>query len=127
MIKNKHKDIQMKKILLTTATLVALASPALAVELGNGWAFDSTVTLDYYVESENTEAIYEGELNYQLNDEVKLYAFTEVDLKDVHFDGVDLGVNYSPAQVQYLNLNAEIQLDSDLDYSELVLTAEVSF
>ena len=117
----------MKKILLTTATLVALASPALAVELGNGWAFDSTVTLDYYVESENTEAIYEGELNYQLNDEVKLYAFTEVDLKDVHFDGVDLGVNYSPAQVQYLNLNAEIQLDSDLDYSELVLTAEVSF
>jgi hypothetical protein len=127
MIKNKHKDIQMKKILLTTAALVALASPALAVELGNGWAFDSTVTLDYYVEAEDTVAVYEGELNYQVNDEVKLYAFTAVDLEDVHFEGIDLGVNYAPAQVQYLNFNAEIQLDDNLDYSELVVTAEVSF
>ncbi len=117
----------MKKILLTTAALVALASPALAVELGNGWAFDTTVTLDYYVESEDTVATYEGELNYQVNDEVKLYAYTEVDLEDVHFDGVDLGVNYSPAQVQYLNLNAEIQLDDNLEYNEFVVTAEVSF
>jgi hypothetical protein len=117
----------MKKILLTTATLIALASPALAIDLGNGWAFDNTVTLDYYVEAEDTSAVYEGELSYQLNEEVKLYAFTAVDLEDVRFNGVDLGVNYAPAQVQYMNFNAEIQLDDSLDYSELVLTAEVTF
>ena len=117
----------MKKILLTTAALVALASPALAVDLGNGWAFDSTVTLDYYVEAEDTSAVYEGELSYQVNGEVKLYAFTAVDLEDAHFNGLDLGVNYAPAQVQYLNFNAEVQLDDELNYNELVLTAEVSF
>lgn len=117
----------MKKILLTTATLIALASPALAVELGNGWALDNTVTLDYFVEAEDATAVYEAELNYHLNDEVKLYAFTAVDLEDVHFDGVDLGVNYAPAQIQYMNFNAEIQLDGSFDYQELVLTAEVTF
>lgn len=117
----------MKKILLTTATLIALASPALAAELGNGWAFDTTITLDYYVESEDTVATYEGELNYHVNDEVKLYLYTEVDLEDVQFDGVDLGVNYAPAQVKYVNFNAEVQLDDNLEYDELKLTAEVSF
>lgn len=117
----------MKKILLTTAALIALASPALAVDLGNGWAFDNTVTFDYYVEAEDTTAIYEGELSYQVNDEVKLYAYTEVDLEDVHFDGLDLGVNYAPTQVKYINFNAEVQLDDELNYDELVVTAEVSF
>lgn len=117
----------MKKLLLTTATVLALASPALAVDLGNGWALDNTVTLDYYVEAEDTTAVYEAELNYQLNSEVKLYAYTEVDLEDVHFDGLDLGVNYAPAQVQYMSFNAEVQLDDNLNYDELVLTAEVNF
>lgn len=117
----------MKKILLTTAALVALASPALAVDLGNGWALDNTVTLEYFVEAEDATAAYEAELNYQVTDEVKLYAFTEVDLEDVRFEGVDLGVNYAPAQVEYVNFNAEIQLDDSFDYQELVLTAEVTF
>jgi len=117
----------MKKLLLTSAVVAALATPALALDLGNGWALDNTATLDYYVEAEDVTAVYEAELSYKVNDEVKLYAYTEVDLEDVHFDGLDLGVNYAPAQVQYINFNAEVQLDGSLDYEELVLTAEVNF
>jgi hypothetical protein len=117
----------MKKLLITTAALFALATPALAIDLGNGWAFDNTVTLEYFVEAEETEATYEAELSYSLSDQLYVYAFTEVDLRNVNFDGLDLGVNYSPAQIEYLNLNAEIRLDDELSYDELVLTAEVRF
>lgn len=117
----------MTKLLLTTAAVFALATPALAIELGNGFAFDNTVTLEYAVEAEDTVATYEADLNYQLNDEVSLYAFTEVDLQDVDFTGLDLGVDYSPAKLSAVQFNAEIQLDDQLRYDELVLSAEVSF
>lgn len=117
----------MKKILLTTAALFTLATPALAIDLGNGWAFDNTVTLEYYVEAEDTDATYEAKLSYAVGAEVSLYAYTEVDLEDVDFTGLDLGVNYAPEQLKYLNFNAELQLDDELSYNELVLTAEVSF
>ena len=117
----------MKKLLLTTATMFALATPALAVDLGNGWAFDNTVTLEYFVEAEDTDATYEAELSYAWGSEVTLYAYTEVDLEDIDFTGLDLGVNYAPEQLKYVNFNAEVQLDDDLSYDELVLTAEVRF
>jgi hypothetical protein len=117
----------MKKLLITTAALFALATPALAIDLGNGWVFDNTVTLEYFVEAETTAATYEAELSYALNTEVTLYAYTEVDLKDVDFTGLDLGVNYAPDQLKYVNFNAEVQLDDKFSYNELVLTAEVRF
>lgn len=117
----------MKKLLLTTAALFTLATPSLAIDLGNGWAFDNTITLEYFVEAEDTDATYEAELSYAMGADVTLYAYTEVDLKDVDFTGLDLGVNYAPEQLKYVNFNAEVQLDDELSYNELVLTAEVNF
>ena len=117
----------MKNVLLTTAAMLALASPALAMELGNGWAFDNAVTIEYSAEAKETAATYEADLNFQLNDEVSLYAFTEVDLQDVAFDGADLGVSYTPAQLTAVTLNAEVQLDNELRYDEFVMSAKLSF
>lgn len=117
----------MTKLLLTTAALFALATPALAIELGNGFAFDNTVTLEYSVEAEDTTATYEADLNYQLNDQTSLYAYTEVDLEDVDFTGLDVGVNFTPAQLSAVEFTAEVQFDDELHYDELVLSAEVNF
>ena len=117
----------MNKILVTTVALVALTSPAMAIDLGNSWAFDNTITLEYFVEAEDTQATYEAELNYAFNDQLYAYAYTGIDLTDVNFEGLDLGVNYAPAQLKYVNFNAEVRLDDKLSYNELVVSAEVNF
>jgi hypothetical protein len=117
----------MKKLLLTTATLFALATPAIAIDLGNGWAFDNTVTLEYFVEAGKTEASYEAELKYAFNDQLYAYTATKIDLQNVNFGGLDFGVNYAPAQLKYATFNAEMRLDNELSYKDVVLTAEIRF
>lgn len=117
----------MKNLLITTAALVVLAMPAAALDLGNGFTLDNTVGVDYSVEGDAFTTLYEGEVSYNVTDEVRLYAYTDVDLQDVAFTGVDVGAEYSPASAQYLTLTAEAQFDDSINYTDLVLSAELSF
>ncbi len=117
----------MKKIILASAAIAALATPTLAVDLGRGWALNNTVTLEYFVEAEDAVATYEAELTYSVNDQLSLYAYTEIDLEDIDFVGLDLGATYNPAQLEIAEFNIEAQFDNDLEYQELVLSAELQF
>lgn len=117
----------MKNILITTAALITLAMPAAALDLGNGFTFDNTVGVDYSVENDAFTSLYEGEVSYNVTDEVRLYAYSDIDLQDVAFTGIDLGAEYSPASATYVTLTAEAQFDENVEYTDLVLSAELSF
>ena len=117
----------MKNLLITSAVLAAFATPSLAVELGNGFAYDTTLTAEYSVEADTFTTPYEGELNYDLAAGLKAYADTTVDLQELDFTGVDLGLEYVPAKFDKLTITTEAQFDADLEYSDLVVTAELEF
>lgn len=117
----------MKTLLITTAALVALAMPAAALDLGNGVAFDNTVSVDYSVEGDSFTTLYEGEVGYSVTEEVRVYAYTDVDLQDIAFTGVDIGAEYTPATAKFVTLSAEAQFDENIEYTDLVLSAELSF
>lgn len=117
----------MKKLLITSALFAVLATPTLAFDLGRGFVLDNTVTAEYSVETEVFTTLYEAEVNYAFDNGVLAYAQTEIDLQDVDFNGLDLGLEYVPAELDQLTLTTEVQFDSDLNYSDVVLTAEVKF
>lgn len=117
----------MKNLLITSAVLAAFATPSLAVELGKGFAYDSTITAEYSVETENFTTVYEGELNYDLSTGLKVYAYTAVDLQDIDFTGVDIGLEYVPTKFDKLTITTEAQFNADLEYSDLIITAELKF
>lgn len=117
----------MKNLLITTAVLATFAVPAMAADLGNGFILDTTISTEYSVENDKLSAFYEGQLNYAFGNGFNAYAYTEVDLRDPEFVGLDLGVEYNRAELQALTLTAEVQLDDKLEYSDLVLKAELEF
>lgn len=117
----------MKTLIIAATIASAFALPAAALDLGNGFTLDNTVTLEYHVEADTTVADFETELTYSVSEQVSVYAYTYVDLKDVDFTGIDLGVDYTPAQVKNLVLNAEAQFDDSFEYQELVISAEYKF
>ena len=117
----------MKNVLIVSALLATLATPSLAFDLGRGFVLDNTVTAEYSVETDVFTSIYEAEVNYVFDNGVLAYAQTEIDLQDIDFTGLNLGVEYAPVAFNELTLNTEVQFDSDLNYSDLVLTAEVKF
>lgn len=117
----------MKNLLITAAVLTMLAAPAMATDLGNGFALDTTVSTEYSVEQGKLSAFYEGQLNYAIGSGFSAYAYTEVDLRDPEFTGLDLGVEYNASELEAVTLAAEVQLDDKLEYSDLVLKAELEF
>lgn len=117
----------MKNLLITAAAVTTLAAPAMAADFGNGFALDTTVSAEYSVEQDNLSAIYEGQLNYAIGKGFSTYAYTEVDLRDPEFTGLDLGIEYNSYELEALTIAAEVQLDDSLEYSDLVLKAELEF
>lgn len=117
----------MKNLLITSAVLALFATPSLALDLGNGLAWDNTVTAEYSVETEIFTSVYETEFNYSFDNGLVAYAQTEIDLQAVDFTGLDLGLEYVPAKFNKLTVTTEAQFDSDLNYTDVVLTAEVKF
>lgn len=120
----------MKSIMLATVALFGFVGAASALELGQSGVFlDNTTTATYSVETDVFTATHELNLNYNIADKTTVYALTEVDLSDVDFVGLELGVDYAAwAQgSNEVNLNAHVLLNEDLDYTDTVVELEVKF
>lgn len=117
----------MKNVLIASAVLAMLASPSLAFEVGQGFAFDSTVNAEYSVEARQFTTSYTGELNYEVTTSVTAYVDTTVDLQNIDFTGANLGVEYVPTTFDKLTVNAEAQFNEDLQYTDTVIYAELKF
>lgn len=120
----------MKKIILAAFAAFALAGQASAFELGKTGVFlDNTTTLEYSLENSDwNTTTHELNLNYTLeNAPLTVYALTEVDLRDVEFAGLEVGVDYFVERAGDLTLNAAIRTDANLDYTDAVIGAEFKF
>lgn len=122
----------MNKTLITMVTMtLLLATPALAIDFGNGLSLENTIHLEYSKEASSFDAsYYEAELGYAVNDSLNLYADTTIalgNLKELNFSGVNLGVEFAPPTELDLLINVEAQFDQDLQYSDVVIYAELEF
>jgi opacity protein-like surface antigen len=117
----------MKKLLITSTILTLLATPALALDFGNGIALNNTITAEYSVETDVFTTTYEPQLQYSLGNGVVAYAETLIDLQDIDFVGLDIGLEYTPAKFDKLTVTTEVQFDADLGYSDVVVKAELTF
>ena len=117
----------MKNLLITSAVLAMLATPSLALQLTEKLSFDTTVKAAYSVETDIFAASNSFELNYQAKDGLAVYLDTAVDLQDIDFNGANLGVSYTPASFEKITITTEAQFDANLDYSDLVISAELTF
>jgi len=117
----------MKNLLITSAVLAMLAAPAMAVELGKGLAFDSTISTAYSVEVEEFSSSYEGELNYAITPDLTAYFNTTFDLQEMDSTGSILGIDYVPAKLNNLTVTVQAAYDADLEYTDTVISAELTF
>ena len=118
----------MKKLLLVAASALVLgATTASAVELGNGWAWDTTVTGAYEIKSEDFTLGMESEVNYTLDNGVFIYATALFDVEDPTFLGSEIGIEYTPPQADLVTLSAFVELDEDFNDSASTLQVELSF
>lgn len=117
----------MKNLLITSAVLAMLATPSLAVELGKGFALDTTISTHYSVELEEFASFYEGELNYAVTPDLTAYVNSTVELQDFTSVGTTLGLEYVPSSFDKLTLTVEGIYDTDLEYRDTVISAELSF
>ena len=117
----------MKKLLITIAALVMLATPSLALELGKGFALENDINASYTLDAKDFAISDKLELSYSVTSDAKVYLDSTLDLQDIDFNGANLGVEYVPASFNKLTLNAEAQFDQDLEYTDTVVYAELKF
>jgi hypothetical protein len=117
----------MKNLLITSAVLAMLATPSLALQLTEKLSFDTTVKAVYSVETDVFAASNSFELNYEVNDGLGVYVDTAINLQDIDFNGANLGVSYTPTSFNKFTVTTEAQFDANLDYSDLVISAELKF
>lgn len=117
----------MKNLLITSAVLAMLATPSLALQLNDKLSFNNDVVAAYSVETDVFSASNTFELNYEVRDGLEVYFDSTIDLQDIDFSGANLGVSYTPASFNKITVTTEAQFDANLDYSDLVISAELKF
>jgi len=96
------------------------------MELGNNWAWDNTVSAVYDVEAQDFSAGFETELNYTLDNGVKMYASTSFDLRDAEFTGMNVGMEYEVGSPD-VTMGAWVALDSNLEYENAFISVSWDF
>lgn len=118
----------MKTFLMTAAAVLALsAGAASALDFGNGFALDNEVYTAYEVNAETTTLEYTANLNYVFAEGAVAYVETTVDLQDIAYDGVELGVTYQLPTAADIQLGAWTTYDADWNNDKVVLEATLSF
>lgn len=115
----------MKNIIAILAAALAVSATSVkAADLGKGFALDSTTTFTYQVEASDFVANQELELNYQIVDGLTAFAYTQTNIRDVSFTGLDLGARYA---INNFEVESAVQFDTDLEYTELYVTLQLNF
>ena len=119
----------MNKHILALATVTALAmvpATAHAFEIGESSYLDNTFEYVYSIENTDFEATFETELGTALTKDITIYALAEVDLRKEDFTGLELGVDYAIPE-GHLIMTGAVLLDSNLEYTDVELRAEIKF
>jgi hypothetical protein len=114
----------MRNIIAMLAALTVSTTAAQAIDLGKSFAIDSTTTFTYQVEAEDYVANQELELNYLIRNGFTAFAYTQTNLRDVNFTGLDIGARYT---LNNFEVESAVQLDADLEYTEAYVSLEIKF
>jgi hypothetical protein len=115
----------MKNIIGILAAALALSATSVkAADLGKGFALDSASTFTYEVEADNFIANQELELSYSITEGLTAFAYTQTNLRDLSFTGLDIGARYT---INNFEVESAVQLDENFKYSELYVTLELNF
>jgi hypothetical protein len=114
----------MRNIIAMLAALTVSTTAAQAIDLGKGFAIDSTTTFTYQVEAEDYVANQELELTYLVRNGFTAFAYTQTNLRDVNFTGLDIGARYT---FNNFEVESAVQLDADLGYTEAYVSLEIKF
>ncbi len=129
----------MKKILLATAAIFAMASSASALDFGNGLALDVELVTEYNTDSSTVTSVLTPTLGYAPIEGLSVWAETDLSIYDGSdfislsgdaFEGAVLGATYVPnvdlgkASVEaYLENN----FDGDFEYVDSIVGLSLSF
>ncbi len=128
----------MKKILLATAAVFAMASSASALDFGNGLALNTEVNGEYNTGTELFVVTLTPELAYAPVEGLGVYVSTDFALfdgdnvisSDTAFTGLTLGATYvpnldlGPASVEAY---VETEFDEDFEAGDVLVGATFSF
>jgi hypothetical protein len=117
----------MKNILLAGVAFFGLATAANAFELGYGVTLDNTLEFVYSVETENFTSTYEPELSYRIDQDWRAFALTEIDLQDINFVGMEIGIEWEPQAYEFVTFTTTAFFDNGMNYTDVEIMLEVRF
>ena len=129
----------MKKILLATAAIFAMASSASALDFGNGLALDTELVTEYNTDTSTVTSVLTPRLGYAPVEGLAIWAETDLSIYDgndfIKFEGSAFGggvlgatyvpnVDLGPASVEaYIENN----FDGDFGYVDSIVGVTLSF
>jgi len=129
----------MKKILLATAAVFAMASSASALDFGNGLALDTEIVTEYNTDTSTVTSVLTPRLGYAPVEGLAIWAETDLSIYDgndfIKFEGSAFGggvlgatyvpnVDLGPASVEaYIENN----FDGDFGYVDSLVGVSLSF
>ena len=129
----------MKKILLATAAVFAMASSASALDFGNGLALDTELVTEYNTDTSTVTSVLTPRLGYAPAEGLAIWAETDLSIYDgndfIKFEGSAFGggvlgatyvpnVDLGPASVEaYIENN----FDGDFGYVDSLVGVSLSF
>ena len=129
----------MKKILLATAAVFAMASSASALDFGNGLALDTEIVTEYNTDTSTVTSVLTPRLGYAPVEGLAIWAETDLSIYDgndfIKFEGSAFGggvlgatyvpnVDLGPASVEaYIENN----FDGDFGYVDSIVGVTLSF
>lgn len=129
----------MKKILLATAAVFAMASSASALDFGNGLALDTEFVTEYNTDTTTITSVITPRLGYAPVEGLAVWAETElaiyngtdfIKFDSTAFEGAVLGATYVP-NVSFGPLTAEAYIennfDGDFSYVDSIVGLELNF
>lgn len=128
----------MKKILLATAAVFAMASSASALDFGNGLALNTEVNGEYNTGTELFVTTLTPELAFApveglgvyVNTDFVLYDGADFITTDTAFTGATVGATYVPAinlGKTHLEAYIEAEFDEDFNRGDVLVGATLSF
>ena len=120
----------MKNVILATAALVASASTLAAFDLTDTFSIDSEVKTWYNTTQSTWTAHYEVKPTYSLAavPGMAVYVMNDGDLRDVKYDGVELGMEYTvDSGLVSPVLKAKVGYDEDWNRGDIFVGATFNF
>jgi hypothetical protein len=124
---SKYTLVLLNLLLAGVFLVLAMTSWANAFEITPSIVLENTVTTEYSVENDTFDSSFESELIYGVNPNLSAHLLATFDLNDPQFTGAQMGVEFTPVQLDGLTASAYSVFNADLEYTDTTLELEFKF